>query len=161
MEWYTIVTTVLTVLSIPTLFGLVWRDLYEKKKSDNAANKGRKEKEELEMLRHAIKEEIKPLNQKIDKMGEKLDKVGDGTKCTLRNDILKFYYECCAKGFRNDDDYQDMIKLYEAYTALGGNSFISEIMKQFDKLPTEASIDRGERNSKIAQKKEKNEDDSE
>ena len=63
----------------------------------------------------------------------------EGTKCSLRNDILTLYYKCCEKGYRNDYDYQNIHEMYDAYQELDGNSFIKDIMKRFDELPVKES----------------------
>ena len=57
-------------------------------------------------------------------------KISNGTKCQLRNEMLHIYY-------RHDDtkeirqyEYENFVFLYEAYKALGGNSFIDKIYKE-------------------------------
>lgn len=73
-----------------------------------------------------------PIVEKIDTLNAKMDKVEDGTLSTLRNDILMCYYNCVAKGYRNDHDYQNMHHMFESYKALNGNSYVADIVKRFD-----------------------------
>lgn len=102
------------------------------------------EKKELDLLRDEkirqeriddIKEILKPISQKIDKIDKKLDATAEGTLASLRNDILTLYYKCCEKGYRNDYDYKNIHDMYDAYRDLDGNSFITDVMDRFDKLP--------------------------
>ena len=102
------------------------------------------EKKELEVLRDEkirqeriddIKAILKPLSEKIDKIDKKLDATAEGTLASLRNDILTLYYKCCEKGYRNDYDYKNIHDMYDAYRDLDGNSFITDVMDRFDKLP--------------------------
>lgn len=159
MEWYNIVITILTILAIPTLFGLIWKDIYEKEKKKSAKNQNRRDQEELDTLRRVIQEEITPLKTKIDEMDKKLGKDSNGTLCTLRNDILRCYYECLQKGYRNDFDYTNIHDLDEAYKALNGNSFVADVMHRFDLLLTEEEFDQ-KKNGKNARIEKGNDDKS-
>lgn len=73
---------------------------------------------------------------------ERLGKIEGGTLSGLRDDILTCYYRCLEKGYRNDWDYTNIHDLHDAYTTLGGNSFIADIMTRFDNLPTKEEHDR-------------------
>lgn len=136
MDWYHIVTLIISALSLPTIAGLVWKDIYEKKKQDIKRKNQLEEKEEQEVLRTVIKEEMVDAIKKVDVISDQLIKVSDGTLSSLRNDILTCYYRCHEKGYRNDYDYQNIHDLYKAYTELHGNSFIKDVIKRFDNLLT-------------------------
>ena len=66
-----------------------------------------------------IKSEIEPLRSQI-------ETVAQGTKASLRNDLLKCYYDCKAKGYRTEDDTKNFTAMQSAYHSLGGNSFIDK-----------------------------------
>ncbi len=62
-----------------------------------------------------------------------MKKVANGTKCQLRSEMLRIYYHNHPNGTIRQYEYENFIALYEAYKALGGNSFI-------DKIYTEVKI---------------------
>lgn len=66
---------------------------------------------------------IKPIREKF--LGTALTK--EGLKCLLRTEMLHAYY-----GHKNEQkirqyDFENFIACYEAYKALGGNSFVDRI----------------------------------
>lgn len=103
-----------------------------------------KQKEEHKAdIKVIVREELIPVRADIrevkniqDKLENQLTDIQGGTLSTLKNDILNRYYECDAKGHRTDYDYQAVHASYESYINLGGNSFISDVIDRFDKLPT-------------------------
>ena len=54
-------------------------------------------------------------------------KVANGTKCQLRSEMLRIYYHNHQSGTIRQYEYENFVALYEAYKALGGNSFIDKI----------------------------------
>lgn len=54
-------------------------------------------------------------------------KIGNGTKCQLRSEMLRIYYHNHHIGEIRQYEYENFVALYEAYKALGGNSFIDKI----------------------------------
>ncbi len=54
-------------------------------------------------------------------------KISNGTKCQLRNEMLRIYYHNHQSGEIRQYEYENFVFLYEAYKALGGNSFIDKI----------------------------------
>lgn len=50
-----------------------------------------------------------------------------GMLCHLRSDMLRTYYRHREEKAIRQYEYQNFILAYEAYRALGGNSFIKEI----------------------------------
>lgn len=51
-------------------------------------------------------------------------KANDGDKCLLRTAILNIYYKGLDKKELHQYEAENLVQLYEAYKALGGNSFI-------------------------------------
>lgn len=60
----------------------------------------------------------------------KVRKISEGTKCQLRSDMLRIYYDCLDKREIRQYEYENFVYLYEAYKALGGNSFMDEIYEK-------------------------------
>ena len=57
-------------------------------------------------------------------------KISNGTKCQLRNEMLKIYYAHREECRIHQYEFENFILLYEAYKALKGNSFIDKIFKE-------------------------------
>ena len=68
----------------------------------------------------------KPIRNKV--LG--LDDIKEGQKCLLRSEMLRIYYHHRESGKIRQYEYENFIYLYEAYKALGGNSFIDHIYKE-------------------------------
>ena len=161
MQWYQIVSLIVSALAIPTLFGFVWKDIYEKRKENSDKQKAKRKQEFQENVREVIRSENKPVIEKINCIDEKLDKVSNGTLSTLRNDIKDCFYACVEKGYRNDYDFKNIHDLYDTYKDLNGNSFIEDIMVRFDALPSKEEFTNKVKNNrapKSAVKKDKKED---
>ena len=54
-------------------------------------------------------------------------KIANGQKCQLRSEMLQTYRHYHESRKIKQYDYENFIALYEAYKALGGNSFIDKI----------------------------------
>lgn len=62
-------------------------------------------------------------------------KVATGTRCQLRSEMLRIYYNNREKRTIRQYEYENFVMLYEAYKALKGNSFIDRIydeVKEWD-----------------------------
>lgn len=57
-------------------------------------------------------------------------KIATGTKCQLRSEMLRIYYNNRERGIIRQYEYENFVMLYEAYKALKGNSFIDKIYKE-------------------------------
>lgn len=54
-------------------------------------------------------------------------KIASGTRCQLRSEMLRIYYNNRASAEIRQYELENFIMLYEAYKALKGNSFIDKI----------------------------------
>lgn len=54
-------------------------------------------------------------------------KITDGQKCQLRSEMLRIYYRHKDTEKLRQYELENFIMLYNAYKALGGNSFIDKI----------------------------------
>lgn len=59
-----------------------------------------------------------------------LKKIQAGQKCQLRSEMLNIYYTNADDKSLKQYEYENFIYLYEAYKALGGNSFIDKIYNE-------------------------------
>ena len=57
-------------------------------------------------------------------------KISDGTRCQLRSEMMRTYYDNKDTGTIRQYELENFIMLYEAYKALKGNSFIDKIYKE-------------------------------
>lgn len=69
---------------------------------------------------------IKPLREKI----FNLNRSKEGERCLLRSEMLRIYYQYLETKKIRQYEFENFIKLYQAYKALGGNSFIDEIYQE-------------------------------
>ena len=74
--------------------------------------------------------EIAALIGVITPMIVKIRKISNGTKCQLRSEMLRIYYRYAKDGEIHQNEYENFVMLYEAYKALGGNSFIDKIYEE-------------------------------
>ena len=59
-----------------------------------------------------------------------IKKISNGTKCQLRSEMLRIYYRHKDEEKLRQYEYENFVMLYEAYKALGGNSFIDKIYEE-------------------------------
>ena len=79
--------------------------------------------------------EIVALVSMVVPMMARMRKLSNGTKCQLRSEMLHIYYRNIDDGKIRQYEYENFVMLYEAYKALGGNSFIDRIyeaVKEFE-----------------------------
>lgn len=57
-------------------------------------------------------------------------KISNGMRCQLRSEMLQIYYKNREAGKIRQYEYENFVRLYEAYKALKGNSFIDKIYKE-------------------------------
>ncbi len=56
-------------------------------------------------------------------------KIKKGQLCQLRSEMLRIYYLIREKVEIRQYEYENILMMYEAYKALGGNSFFAKIKK--------------------------------
>ena len=66
---------------------------------------------------------IKPIREKI----FNLNRTKEGERCLLRSEMLRIYYANLDNKKIRQYEFENFIKCYDAYKALGGNSFIDAI----------------------------------
>ena len=54
-------------------------------------------------------------------------KIANGTRCQLRNEMLRIYYRNHDAKTIRQYEYQNFVELHAAYKALKGNSFIDKV----------------------------------
>ena len=69
---------------------------------------------------------IKPIRKKIFNNNRSLE----GELCLLRSEMMKTYYKNLDTRTIRQYEFENFIKLYEAYKSLGGNSFVDEINEE-------------------------------
>lgn len=86
-------------------------------------NKTDDTKEELRNLGTLIEKQV-ALHESLSEDNE-LQK--EAIKCLLRNEIVSIYYKNCDKCELTVHQFENLTSLYEAYVALGGNSFVKKL----------------------------------
>ena len=59
-----------------------------------------------------------------------IDALREGQRCLLRGEMVRIYYRHVQDRALKEYEYQNLVKCYEAYKALKGNSFIDHIYEQ-------------------------------
>ncbi len=78
----------------------------------------------------AISTEIITLIGVVIPVAASISKIAQGTKCQLRSEMLRIYYKNLDKKEIRQYEFENFVKLYEAYKALRGNLFIDRIYKE-------------------------------
>lgn len=60
-------------------------------------------------------------------------RITDGAKCQLRSEMLSTYYHHREMETIRQYEFENFVLCYEAYKALGGNSFIEHIWAEVNK----------------------------
>ena len=71
---------------------------------------------------------VRPLRDKLLGMND----VRDGQRCLLRSDILNVYYKYREQKTIRQYEYENVVLLYKAYKALGGNTFVDHIYNEIN-----------------------------
>ena len=66
---------------------------------------------------------VKPIRERV----FNTNKTREGERCLLRSEMLRIYYANLERRTIRQYEFENFIKCYDAYKALGGNSFIDEI----------------------------------
>ena len=72
---------------------------------------------------------IKPIRERLFQSKRSIE----GEKCLLRSEMLRIYYKNLDSKVIHQFEMENFLKLYEAYKALGGNSFIDEVHEEVSK----------------------------
>lgn len=140
MQWFTIVTSVLTILAVPTLCGLLWKDLYARKKENNDENKRIREEKNLEKIRGVIREETAPIYNEIAQVNEAVKIMKEGDTTLLRDRMQCSLNYCKKQGYRTSADLASWNEMYNSYKNLGGNHFkeyVNAWKEEMENLPSE------------------------
>lgn len=123
-------STLLTVSAVVTLLVKPIREKFTKwvRKTSDSDDINDK----IDNLTDLVEKSIEQNN----KLQVEMSKQSEALKASLRNSILKIYYDCKAKGYITTFQLQNVTELFENYKALGGNSFISHLMDEIlNKIP--------------------------
>ena len=64
-------------------------------------------------------------------------KIREGQKCQLRTDMLRTYHRNKESHTLRQYEAENFVMMYQAYKAMGGNSFIDEIYEHVTKWDVE------------------------
>lgn len=156
-----LVTAALTTV-ITTIIGVIIKRKLEKsfKEKDEKAQQREQELKRLQELEtkeqdEKLLEKIKGIVQaEINPLLDKVTKIESGTLDTLRDRILSVYYKCVEKGYRTQYDFENVHHMYKDYLKLNGNSYVEDVMRKFDQLPSEEEC-RASHKSRKTTKKQK------
>lgn len=114
--------------------------------------------------REDIQTALKPLDERMNQITEKVESIdkaagalSNGTQASLRTEILDQYYDGKDKGYRTRYDSENMHDMFEAYKNLGGNSFIEDVMQDWEKFPLQEDPPKEEKKPARRQRRRKSE----
>lgn len=141
----------LCLIGVPTLATLIVTSLYKYFTEQSKRARKKKEEEHSKTIQKAcdisldnmVKQHIDPLRKDISQVKDNVEALQQelkansaGTLATLRNELLTAYYNCAAKGYRNESDTKNFHLMFDEYRALHGNGFMAyDIRPEFDNLP--------------------------
>lgn len=79
---------------------------------------------------------LKDLAKKFDVECEKQELIKNATLSLTRNSLTRIYYKAIERGGISAYDRENFLKMYDSYSALGGNSYVHEIYEQVLKMPS-------------------------
>jgi flagellar motility protein MotE (MotC chaperone) len=86
--------------------------------------------EAVEKLNETMNARFTQLDEKIDEMKAQTDQHKNIAIVELRHSITEVYYQYCDKKSFSHNVKEDVCSLYEAYSKLGGNSYVHEIYEE-------------------------------
>lgn len=69
---------------------------------------------------------IRPVRERI--LG--IRQIREGQRCLLRSEIVRIYYRHVCDKRLQEYEFRNLVQCYEAYKALGGNSFVDHIHRE-------------------------------
>lgn len=130
-----------------TLIALIVTLVFNKFKDGTKKTIDKRKQEHREEMRAIIRDETKDIKTQLGSVNDKIDNLQNGTQCSLRTAILRSYYECLAKGYKTNEDAENMDRLFDAYYKLGGNSFVQHTVEpKFRELPSEVEYEKAHKN---------------
>lgn len=124
-----------------TIAGLLIADIYTniKKAGKKAADK--RQAENIEIIKEIIYPQMQTIDAKLTELASKSEETDkllkDATKAQLRNTLMRFGDKAIIKGYLTRNEREDWEKLFSAYKAIGGNTFIIEMNERVEALPTD------------------------
>lgn len=73
---------------------------------------------------------IKTVYKTVKIQADRIELINDGIRCQLRTEMMNTYYANKANEQIREYELENFIKCYNAYKALGGNSFIDKIYEE-------------------------------
>src|SRR5574344_2525583 len=115
MDIYQILTLCGVNTLSATIVTLAITSLYNYAKNSSKKAREIRKKENQENVRAVVKEEIDPIKKDLSELKESFYILGDGSKASLKNDLITCFYRCRDKGFKTDDDAANFRTMLEAY----------------------------------------------
>jgi hypothetical protein len=167
-DWLTIVIAVVgllgTVLGVLGVSGYLGErakhkaEVRNKQEDKTAAELQEAAEQRLHVtIRNAFKEEIAPVNKKLDDISVEIDNIKHdladntvGTVTILRDRMKAILDDCRDAGFATTSTKGNWHELYKTYASLGGNHFreyVDAWKHELDELPSNPPTKRGRRST--------------
>ena len=79
---------------------------------------------------------FKRLSKKVHKQSSDQKSLRDGTQALLRNAIIQEHEKYTKRGYIPVYGMENVLSMYQAYHALGGNGTVTKLIEELQELPT-------------------------
>ncbi len=147
MEWYKVVSIVLSILSLlgfGTVASLFWKDFRDRKVQKSHAVKEAKKKEQQDIIREVMSEENAPIKEQVQAIKADIDELNKtdrsqrkAIQAILRDRLYSLSNKYLAKGWVNKEEIENFENIYQQYHNLGKNGVMDARRDKVLDLPTE------------------------
>ena len=123
-------------------------DIYTRFKhtSKKMINKRKEEQTEdlVKIVKKVVADELEPVKKDITEIKNEISTIKNqdikvlkvANRDSLRNQLLNVYRDCETKGYQTMEDSKNFLYMLSSYRNLDGNSFIENIAKHMENIPT-------------------------
>ena len=158
MEWYKVVSIVLSILSLlgfGTVASMFWKDFRDRKSQKSQVFKDAKRKEQQDIIREVISEENAPIREQVQAIKSDIDELNKtdhnqrkAIQAILRDRLYSLSNKYLNKGWVSKEELDNFENIYQQYHNLGKNGVMDSRREKVLDLPTEEEFFRNSDNKK-------------
>lgn len=155
MEWYKVLSIILSILSLlglGTVASMFWKDFKDRRTQRSQVFKDAKKKEQQDMIREVIAEENTSIKKDIEDLQKEIKALKDtdytqrkGIQAILRDRLYSLSNKYLKAGSIDKDGLENFENIYQQYHALGKNGVMDALRDKVLDLPIDT--DEGQDNA--------------
>lgn len=155
MEWYKVLSIILSILSLlglGTVASMFWKDFRDRRAQKSQVFKDAKKKEQQDMIREVITEENTSIKKDIEDLQKAIKALKDtdytqrkGIQAILRDRLYSLSNKYLKAGSIDKDGLENFENIYQQYHALGKNGVMDALRDKVLDLPIDT--DEGQDNA--------------